>query len=1116
MLNTSGSASANTRGNALRLVRLAAALMLIAALMFTFDSGSETAHAQGFYPEDPLNAALYVGQYSGSSDIGFQDRSTPDPDDNDPPNLGAMSDRTFSIDGTSYNIKQLYLHTSGLYFRTDPHLSSTNFAKVRLIIKGIKFLSSDFTEISGGTRWQATGIKGLSFVKGESASVKIVIIDDTDRLKALYTATGGDSWTTNTNWNSNMALSNWHGVTANSNGSVTALSLPSNNLTGAVPAVLRQLVELTSLDLSGNEFVGSIPEYLGETSGLTSLKLGNNQFTGSIPSELGNLSALTELDVSGNDLAGNVPAELASITTLTDLSVNDNKLTGVLPSTIAESTTLTKLLFADNNRLCAQDTTAAQAARTRINNANAGNWSGNMLVDRAHLEALYDGLGGASWTEKTNWKSDTLLQEWENVWTDENCRVTHLWLGSNNLSGALPAALGSMTELQGLYLGGNELTGSIPSEIGSLTKLERLEIINNGLTGDVPDELAQLTKLKRLFLTHNELTGKLPADMRNISTLEWLRFGDNDGLCAPDTTEFHTFLEGLHHWSGKICPPDGERALLEAIYDALDGDNWTRNENWKDATKPLSDWDGVIMSDGAIYMLNLDNNNLTGGIPTQLGSLSKMRFLTMASNNLTGSIPSDLANATLLQGINFNRNGLTGNLPTELGNLTNLSALGIGQNSLTGDMPDSFASGLPALEVFYFDRNNGLCAPDEQAFTDMRARVDEFHGPTCGQPPGGIDGFSIDDESVGLDWESGNGGGESLRSSSLKAFGFGSSGFTVAGSVAAQSGTESDGTEPPDIDFDVTPEEPNDGTQYQVNYIQSGGDWDDGDMVNVIETSATITGLENGVSYDFRVRANSVEQASDWSETVTAIPQATPTPTPTPSPTPTSTPEPDPVPLSVPDVELTWPDGEEMTLTLNNYLNLPSYFPASITVGSDVTYVIGNWGDNPRTMTFTRSGFDDIVMEWQVVNGSMSAKALPPYQPYNPSTPTPEPTLTPTPEPTPTATPEPTPEPTPTATPTPTPEPTPTPQPISSPNVSHQWQDGTSIAVTLRVYQNKPSYNSSSVNAGGGTWTVTSWSDVSESSTRTMTFSRSGYEDIVLDWWVESDGSVGGQLTDNN
>ncbi len=130
------------------------------------------------------------------------------------------------------------------------------------------------------------------------------------------------------------------------------------------------------------------------------------------------------------------------------------------------------------------------------------------------------------------------------------------------------------------------------------------------------------------------------------------------------------------------------------------------------------------------------------------------------------------------------------------------------------------------------------------------------------------------------------------------------------------------------------------------------------------------------------------------------------------------------------------------------------------------------------------------------------------------ATATPVPTATATPVPTATATPEPTATPTPEPTATATPEPTPA--PISSPDVSHQWPDGTSIAVTLRVYHNKPSYNPSSVDAGGGSWTVTSWGDVSEGSTRTMTFSRSGYEDIVLDWWVESDGSVGGQLTDNN
>jgi len=43
----------------------------------------------------------------------------------------------------------------------------------------------------------------------------------------------------------------------------------------------------------------------------------------------------------------------------------------------------------------------------------------------------------------------------------------------------------------------------------------------------------------------------------------------------------------------------------------------------------------------------------------------------------------------------------------------------------------------------------------------------------------------------------------------------------------------------------------------------------------------------------------------------------------------------------------------------------PSYVPVTVNSGPDVTYVIGPWGSNPRTITFTRPGFANGVLEWQ-------------------------------------------------------------------------------------------------------------------------------------------------------
>ena len=47
-------------------------------------------------------------------------------------------------------------------------------------------------------------------------------------------------------------------------------------------------------------------------------------------------------------------------------------------------------------------------------------------------------------------------------------------------------------------------------------------------------------------------------------------------------------------------------------------------------------------------MLRLHDNQLSGSIPTQLGSLSKVTVLYLDRNQLTGSIPTELGNMSSL------------------------------------------------------------------------------------------------------------------------------------------------------------------------------------------------------------------------------------------------------------------------------------------------------------------------------------------------------------------------------------------------------------------------------------------------------------------------------------
>ena len=111
-------------------------------------------------------------------------------------------------------------------------------------------------------------------------------------LVAIYNATAGSDWTDSANWNTAAPVSEWYGVTTNSDGSVTHLSLSTNGLSGSIPAAVGDLTNLQALWLGFNDLSGSIPVELGDLTLLETLHLGQNSLSGRIPADLGDLSDL--------------------------------------------------------------------------------------------------------------------------------------------------------------------------------------------------------------------------------------------------------------------------------------------------------------------------------------------------------------------------------------------------------------------------------------------------------------------------------------------------------------------------------------------------------------------------------------------------------------------------------------------------------------------------------------------------------------------------------------------------------------------------------------------------------------------------------------------------------
>ena len=506
--------------------------------------------------------------------------------------------------------------------------------------------------------------EGAATITAASPSVQgtagiTVAHPDWTALVALYEATEGAGWIENDGWMSDRPIGQWHGVTTDESGRVTAVRLSAHNLIGSIPPDLSRLSHLETLNLERNTLAGQIPIELGSLDSLRTLILGVNDLTGQIPPELGDLSNLEDLRLRRNNLTGPIPPELSNLRNLERLGLNQNLLTGLIPSGFLGLERLRLFHFADNRSLCISGSADVAEWLTQLD-VYVGPFCNE--GDREALMSLHGATGGPDWDRSAGWLGDGILDDWHGVSADSLGRVT------------------------------------------------TLDLSNNGLAGHLPGFLAQLTSMTSLRIDGNaDLTGSLPLSLSALS-LQELQYKET-GLCTPPDGAFGEWLAAIpsHEGTNTECLPLSDRDILEVLYDATAGADWTDDDNWL-SDRPLGEWYGVETNDqGRVVALKLPENNLSGRIPPQLGNLGQLRELSLARNLLSGPIPPQLGNLSNLSQLDLNGNQLTGSIPPRLGSLSNLSTMHLYWNGLTGPIPSELGN-LSMLRVLGLGLN-GLTGP---------------------------------------------------------------------------------------------------------------------------------------------------------------------------------------------------------------------------------------------------------------------------------------------------------------------------------------------------------------------------------------------------------------------
>ena len=124
-------------------------------------------------------------------------------------------------------------------------------------------------------------------------------------------------------------------------------------------------------------------------------------------------------------------------------------------------------------------------------------------------------------------------------------------------------------------------------------------------------------------------------------------------------------------------------ALL-AARDTLRG---TGALNWA-PDMPITQWDGLRTggTPPRVNSLKVQNREMDGRIPAEIGSLDKLVDLWIYNNELTGPIPAEIGNLSYLRTLMLKDNSLSGQIPLTLGNLT-LDRLWLRGNDFTGCVP---------------------------------------------------------------------------------------------------------------------------------------------------------------------------------------------------------------------------------------------------------------------------------------------------------------------------------------------------------------------------------------------------------------------------------------------
>jgi len=148
-----------------------------------------------------------------------------------------------------------------------------------------------------------------------------------------------------------------------------------------------------------------------------------------------------------------------------------------------------------------------------------------------------------------------------------------------------------------------------------------------------------------------------------------------------------------------------QRYVMMVFYYSMGGEKWTNSGGYGSGRDECG-WYGIYCFPSLLKVrqVHIDNNNLAGMIPKEIGYLNKLEVLILQSNRISENIPSSIGMLPRLKSLVLNENYLSGVIPEEITNCRMLELLLLRANRLSGTIP-SFLGDLHYIQEIVLTDN---------------------------------------------------------------------------------------------------------------------------------------------------------------------------------------------------------------------------------------------------------------------------------------------------------------------------------------------------------------------------------------------------------------------------